>query len=755
MVNGKNQKKITMPQVLSLVVVMMFIGTAFVMVNSDLNKSPASNSVRSFTPIPPKNYTVTINEVGLPSGYLWNVSYGGDSSAGVFTYGLRNSTSTSVVLSLQNGNYSFLAASLGYVNNYTITHYPGQVPLVVAGSNLTFYVYFKKTYNVTFEETGLPAGTDWSNSLIDESCSGVFLYNSSTNKTDVISAPNGTYYATSSSSGYIPNVNNSGNEAAYITVKGSSVTVSVTFTKAYYINFTETGLPTGDEWYIAVASQVIGNGNAETFYFPTATYCLVAVANGTWAYSLGSSVTGYLPYPSGGNVTVSGKNVSVKTDFSTSVPRGFYYLNFTESGIFPSYWGVILNGVMQTSTTSTISFIEPNGTYSYSASSFVSGYKSSSANGTITVKGSNQSIKIGFVPTHPTPRPIWAFAGAYLDFSEIEINSSGSVKSSVQFQIISVNDSEEAVELKITGLGSGESKSFYINSSWNELSSFMLNQSQLSELNNGSTGNSVTVKTNVTVSTPLGNLLTDEICASGTNSTTKMYYDRLSGILVQYSYANLTTSITVTISSTNIETTSVNAYTTTFTESNLPSGTTWYVNLSNGMKSGAITGTSYSFSVTNGTYSYTIATSNKIYESTPASGTFTVNGHTVSMSVSFSEVKYSVTFTESGLPSGTTWYVNLSNGMKSGAITGTSYSFSVTNGTYSYSLGSVSGYNSSVSSGSISVKGTGVSKSVSFSAIKKPSPSSGMSTTELYGIAGGVAGIALIGSVLAIVRKRK
>ncbi|MEM3490074.1 MAG: hypothetical protein QXO75_10550, partial [Nitrososphaerota archaeon] len=54
-------------------------------------------------------------------------------------------------------------------------------------------------------------------------------------------------------------------------------------------------------------------------------------------------------------------------------------------------------------------------------------------------------------------------------------------------------------------------------------------------------------------------------------------------------------------------------YTVTFTESGLPSGTTWYVNITNGPDSGAITGSSYSFSLTNGTYSYTIATSDHTY----------------------------------------------------------------------------------------------------------------------------------------------
>ena len=190
-------------------------------------------------------------------------------------------------------------------------------------------------------------------------------------------------------------------------------------------------------------------------------------------------------------------------------------------------------------------------------------------------------------------------------------------------------------------------------------------------------------------------------------------------------------------------------YTTTFTESGLPSGTTWYVNLSNGVDSGAITGSLYTFYMTNGTYSYTIATTNKIYEA--SSGSFIVNGGSVSKPVSFSEVKYTVTFTESGLPSGTTWYVNLSNGQSFSSTTST-ISFSEPNGSYSYTVSSVSGYSVSPSSGSIAVSGSSISKTITYTSTSTPP---GISDTELYGIIGLVAVVAVIGSVLTIMRKKR
>ncbi len=195
-------------------------------------------------------------------------------------------------------------------------------------------------------------------------------------------------------------------------------------------------------------------------------------------------------------------------------------------------------------------------------------------------------------------------------------------------------------------------------------------------------------------------------------------------------------------------------YSVTFTESGLPSGTAWYVNFSNAMESGPITGTSYSFSLTNGTYLYTIATSNKTFKPTPQSGHFEVKGAPVSQLVLFTML-YSVTFTESGLPSGTAWYVNFSNAMESGPITGTSYSFSLTNGTYSYTVSKVSGLSVSPSSGSITVNGSSISIAVTFSPVKKVSPLSSISSIELYGIIGAVVAVAVIGAGYALIRKRK
>ena len=161
-------------------------------------------------------------------------------------------------------------------------------------------------------------------------------------------------------------------------------------------------------------------------------------------------------------------------------------------------------------------------------------------------------------------------------------------------------------------------------------------------------------------------------------------------------------------------------YKSTFTESNLPSGTPWFVNISGVPGSGKITGSSYSTTLKNGTYSYTVSTSSSQYYPSASTGSFTVSGKQVSISVTFQKkapviTYYKTTFTESGLPSGTPWFVNMTGISNSGPIKVSSYSTTLKNGTYSYTVStSSSQYYPSASTGSFTVSGKQVSISVTF-----------------------------------------
>jgi energy-converting hydrogenase Eha subunit B len=163
----------------------------------------------------------------------------------------------------------------------------------------------------------------------------------------------------------------------------------------------------------------------------------------------------------------------------------------------------------------------------------------------------------------------------------------------------------------------------------------------------------------------------------------------------------------------------VSYYKAAFTESGLPTGTSWYVNISGVSGSGPVTGSSFSTTLKNGSYSYTVSTSNSQYYPSATSGSFTVSGKAVSISVSFVKkapvtTYYKTVFTEKGLPSGSKWFVNLSNSAKVISLNTTAV-FNLANGSYSYTVStSNSQYYPSATSGSFTVSGKAVSVGIGF-----------------------------------------
>lgn len=74
---------------------------------------------------------------------------------------------------------------------------------------------------------------------------------------------------------------------------------------------------------------------------------------------------------------------------------------------------------------------------------------------------------------------------------------------------------------------------------------------------------------------------------------------------------------------------------------------------------------------------------------------------------------YIVTFSESGLPTGTSWSISL-NGTSQSSTT-SSISFQEPNGTYSFTVGSIAGYSASPPLGSLTVTGSSVNETIIFS----------------------------------------
>ncbi|MCI4372654.1 MAG: hypothetical protein L3K02_03305, partial [Thermoplasmata archaeon] len=138
----------------------------------------------------------------------------------------------------------------------------------------------------------------------------------------------------------------------------------------------------------------------------------------------------------------------------------------------------------------------------------------------------------------------------------------------------------------------------------------------------------------------------------------------------------------------------------TFTESGLPSGTSWSITLNGTTQSSATT--MLNFTEAPGVYSYSVGPVAG-YASTPVSGTVELFAEEVRVNVSFDApnsppppTTYGVSLQEVGLPSDTTWSANLNGATStSGANT---ILFSEPNGSYSLLVPSVGSFSANFSS---------------------------------------------------------
>ncbi|MGI0055332.1 MAG: hypothetical protein ACREBZ_06440 [Thermoplasmata archaeon] len=151
-----------------------------------------------------------------------------------------------------------------------------------------------------------------------------------------------------------------------------------------------------------------------------------------------------------------------------------------------------------------------------------------------------------------------------------------------------------------------------------------------------------------------------------------------------------------------------------FNETGLPPGGTWSVTVNGTLYVNAI-GTMISLSLPNGTEPYSIGEVPGWIQSTLASsGNLTVRAAPlVEPTLVYSRTPFTVSFTESGLPNGTDWIVEVNGTIQSTPAPGP-IDFSLANGSYSFELTPVTGYNDSPSRGNFSVQGSSLVVSVEF-----------------------------------------
>jgi hypothetical protein len=193
-------------------------------------------------------------------------------------------------------------------------------------------------------------------------------------------------------------------------------------------------------------------------------------------------------------------------------------------------------------------------------------------------------------------------------------------------------------------------------------------------------------------------------------------------------------------------------YTVSFVASGLPAGVVWTVRV--GAETNTSTTAWANFSLPNGT-GYAFAVTSLNYTANPSTGAFNVSGATTVLRLAFQERpvrEYALTFTESGLPAGTSWSVTVDGSTLSSSAS--SLVLVVANGSYSFSVGAVAGYSVNVSSATVTVSGGGRTVYVGFASDVPPGPGSAIAGPHFLGLPFDLAvyllgGLGLLGAVVA------
>lgn len=771
-----------------------------------------------------EKYEESFTESGLPTGTAWWVNLSG--------IGNVSTTGTTIIFYLPNGTYNFRDGSTGY-NSSLPEGYVGVSGEELLGTNITNItsigfqkVSSEKFYPVTFFETGLLKGTKW------------YVNVNQTAQTSNVTAVslqmiNGTYSFAAASPGYTANVS-----SGSLSVKGTPVVVYIRFTRDIFVlHERENGSPglnNGSAWEITV------NG---VDYYSTTDSMNITLANGNYSYSVNQPLTQsrhlwyILPKESG---VLSGNGIDISMNFSfadsyswqgsTSMEYPYagtydpvnglvYFANYSSSSSGDDYV-VVLSG-------NTIVNVIPIG-YSYpygltcdplNGFVYVANYEASDIT---VINGTNivAEIPVEYDPYYVTSSPVTGYVYvANYGTSTISIISNLTVINTVNvgeeptsvavdsengylyvgtaYGYVYVLDGQATVATIATG-SEVYSMAFdpangYVYAALYQ-SNIVMAISGLVPVGNVTTGtepysiaydadngllyvanygsNNISVinglgeimqiPTGNEPSSVLVNLMSGEIYVAdySSNSVATVSFPtesfvagsgykvgstwgiKVSGGVIsnvtQYSsnsrivftlinnstyfYSAITPGFNVTNSggtfsagsaNTSISLAfSVSTYAVMFTEIGLPSGTMWYVHLSNGQSFNS-TGSTMTFSVPNGSYSFVLSTANRDYMST-GTGSFKVSGESPpSINVTFVPVRFGVAFWENGLPQGTVWYVNLTSLTETVSLN--SCTFYLTNGSYKYEI-SVSDhtYRPEYYGAMVTVNGTNVTENISF-----------------------------------------
>ena len=329
-------------------------------------------------------WTSTFTETNLPIGQVWYVNITGVTTSGPIT--VTATTGHNVTFTFPNGTYSYTIVS--GTKEYKPSPASGSV--TIAGANVATAVSFSMvSYTVAFKETGLTAGYTWDVIFNNLNQTSTTAYDNFTFQV------NGTYAYTVSAKNFVANP-----ASGTITVKGKEAYENVTFTpqQTYSYLFSATGLAKNATYQVTMVSSsriyasplTLSQDDANVSGLINGTYTLTVTASPPAGVSRDYSAVIWSGTPA--TVAVSGKQASVQ---ALSFEEQFR-VSVTETGLpVGTSWSLTFNSVVTTSTSSTMSFNELNGSYSYSVGA-VNGYLPNPVSSSVTVSGANITVGIAF-----------------------------------------------------------------------------------------------------------------------------------------------------------------------------------------------------------------------------------------------------------------------------------------------------------------------------------------------------------------------
>ena len=333
---------------------------------------------------------VSIHETGLPNGAPWG--------ANIQTPVTFPSELVDVESTVGGYNPVIVVPHGTYVPTSLFAGQQIRTPLsfAVNTSTTTVTLVFQtlRTYGyLSFHESGLPIADTWTVAVYPSGHPSEAVEQASTTNLNVVLLPRGSYtfVVFNTTDGYIPRLSTGTVTVAALT------SLSIRFEALVYpLLITEEGLAPGTHWSVQLTPYVVGHSRKITLSSTTASIGDL-LANGTYGVTV-KPVKGYYMFVSGltnGNITVAGGPVNVTVAFTTAK----YFVTFSETGLpYGTGWSATLNGDTVSSNFSTISLLEPNGTYHYTIGA-VAGYSESSHPSAVHVSGHAVTIYVTFRAT--------------------------------------------------------------------------------------------------------------------------------------------------------------------------------------------------------------------------------------------------------------------------------------------------------------------------------------------------------------------